>query len=186
VKLKPNRRKILESILFLIAEGERQGNPLTQYQIVKSLFLADTAHLNAYGRPVTFDNYSALQFGPVPVEAYDMLKPAYPWGERFGQQAAPWTRRQVSETAFQYIQPSRPADERALSKSDAKALIDGLKVVRELGFGGVRDQTHLHPAYVEAWDSRGAARGKAMDYAKLFDEPDTEGADAIAYASAHS
>ena len=47
---------------------------ITQYDIVKSLFLADKAHLNRYGRPITFDNYFAMKDGPVPNLAYNLLK----------------------------------------------------------------------------------------------------------------
>lgn len=185
MKLKPNRRKILEAVLYLIGAGVERGEPLTQYQIVKSIFLADTAHLNAYGRPVTFDNYSALQFGPVPEEAYDMLKPAYAWHRYFDMKTAPWERVQVGATAFRYLDPARPADDRVLSRTDLKALNGALETVRELGFGGIVDHTHKHPAYVEAWDSRGGAKAKQMNYALLFEEPDPEGAEALAHTSAH-
>lgn len=184
MKLKPNRRKILEAVLYLIGEAERRGDALTQYQIVKSIFLADTAHLNAYGRPVTFDNYSALQFGPVPEEAYDMLKPNYDWAAKVGVKAAPWSRVQVSASAYRYVKSERTYDERVLSKTDVKALADALETVRELGFGGLVDHTHKHPAYVDAWGD-GADKRRPMNYALLFDEPDEEGAEEIAYTSAH-
>lgn len=186
IRLQANRHKLLEAILYLIAKGEADGRPLTQYQIVKSLFLADTAHLNAYGRPITFDNYAALEFGPVPVEAYDMLKPGYPWGKWFGLPQEPWERHQVSARAFEYCRPAREANLRALSKSDIKALTAALERVRELGFGGVRDETHEHPAYVEAWDRRGGARSAPMTYAKLFDHPDEDLVADLAFASTHA
>lgn len=185
VRLRPNRRKILEAILWLIEEGVRLGAPLTQYQIGKSLFIADTRHLNTYGRPVTFDNYSALKFGPVPQEAYDMLKPSYDWARHMGLPGAPWEREPVTSTAYRYVRPTRAPDVRALSASDVKALGEAVRYVRELGFGGVRDETHQHPAYVEAWNNRGIANAKAMDYAMLFEEPDPEGAAEVAYASTH-
>ncbi|MDR7232832.1 putative phage-associated protein [Caulobacter sp. BE264] len=184
MKLKPNYRKILESILYLIGEGEKRGEPLTQYQIVKSIFLADTAHLNQFGRPITYDNYSALKFGPVPEETYDILKPNYDWQGRLGVKGPLWERVQVSQTAFRYVKPERSFDERALSKSDIKALAAALETVRELGFGGVVDHTHKHPAYVDAWGN-GDAKRRPMKYALLFEEPDPEGAEHIAHTSAH-
>jgi uncharacterized phage-associated protein len=184
VKLTPNRRKILEAIIFLIQEGRAQEIALTQYQIVKSLFMADTSHLNAFGRPVTFDNYSALEFGPVPEEAYDMLKPTYPWW-RVGADAAPWTREQFRGNAYRFTN-TRDANLRALSETDQKALREGLRYVLDAGFGGVVDRTHQHPAYKEAWEHRGNANAKAMDYALLFEEPDPAGAKELAYASAHA
>lgn len=186
VKLTPNRRKILESILFLIKAGEDPGPPLTQYQIVKSLFVADTAHLGKYGRPITFDNYSALEFGPVPREAYDMLKEEYPWQRVTGEAGAPWQRKQVSARAYQHHSPTRDPDLRQLSKTDLEELTAALQIVRDLGFGGVRDWTHEHPAYIAAWENRGSAKAKPMDYALLLPNPSEEEAEALAYASAHA
>lgn len=46
-RMDPDRKKILEVILFLLEEGERRGLLLTQYDIVKSMFLADKKHLAA-------------------------------------------------------------------------------------------------------------------------------------------
>jgi uncharacterized phage-associated protein len=75
--LQPNKKKILEIVLFLIELAHNSREAITQYEIVKSIFIADVFHLKKFGRPVSFDNYAALPFGPVPSEAYDMLKPSY-------------------------------------------------------------------------------------------------------------
>jgi hypothetical protein len=185
-RLEPNRRKLLEAILYLIGRGERDGQPLTQYQIVKSLFLADTAHLAAYGRPITFDNYAAMEFGPVPTEAYDMLKPGYSWKVKFERDGAPWAREPVEHsTAFRYLRPERAANFRVLSKSDVVALHGALGRVRELGFGGTKDETHRHPAYLAAWERRGTAGSVPMDYAALLVDGDQEVLEDLAFASAH-
>jgi len=186
VKLEPNKRKLLEAILYLIERGEREREPLTQYQIVKTLFLADTAHLNRYGRPITFDNYSALEFGPVPEEAYDMLKPSYSWRLKFEAEGPPWERVPVGRgTAYHYTHPKRAPNLRALSRSDIQHLNAALDRVRELGFGGTRDETHTHPAYVEAWNHRGDAKRAPIDYALLLDSADREAVEDLAFASAH-
>lgn len=184
-RLQPNRRKLLEVILYLIAEGEKLGFPLTQYQIVKSIFLADIAHLNEFGRPITFDNYAALEFGPVPSEAYDMLKPDYPWHTHFDQVSAPWVRQQVMSTAYKYVQPAREADRRVLSKSDINALTMALTHVCEATFGAIRDETHEHPAYVEAWNRRGTAWSAPMEYARLLQDADEDLVADLAFASKH-
>ena len=44
-KLRPNYKKILQSILFLINEAERRGFYVTEYDIDKSIFVADVRHL---------------------------------------------------------------------------------------------------------------------------------------------
>jgi uncharacterized phage-associated protein len=179
LRLEPNKTKLLEAILYLIQRGEALGTPLTQYQIVKSLFLADVSHLNVYGRPITFDNYAALEFGPVPVTAYDMLKPE-------NQHNWLWEREPVTSRAYRYVRPSRPPNLRKLSGSDRKVLDEALDRVRELGFGGVRDETHAHRAYVEAWERRGQAASARMQYRLLLESPDDELLEDLVYASRHA
>ncbi len=66
IELEPDIRKILEAISYVIAEGRRRCLLVEQYDILKTLFLADKSHLNKFGRPVTFDNYFAMRAGPVP------------------------------------------------------------------------------------------------------------------------
>ena len=63
-RLQPNKQKILESVLFLIELAEKETYHPTQYELVKSIFIADFHHLKKYGRPITFDNYSAMELGP--------------------------------------------------------------------------------------------------------------------------
>jgi len=73
IKLKPKKKKILNPVMYII----QQTPNLTQYYIVKAIFLADKSHLGKYGRPVTFDNYVAMKLGPVPSFTYNLLKPSF-------------------------------------------------------------------------------------------------------------
>ncbi len=175
MQLTPNRKRILEAILFLIQEGERIGDPVTQYEIVKSLFLADMEHLEQYGRPITFDNYAALEFGPVPVRSYDFLKPDYNGQIDFPNEAwPPWTLEHARAKAYFYRGPKRNPNLRLLSETDVAALSAALEEVKDLKFGGVVDKTHKNPAYVAAWGRRGDKRSAPIDYMQLMAEPDPE------------
>lgn len=187
MRLKPNRKRILEATLFLIQEGERRRSPLTQYEIVKSLFLADVAHLEKYGRPITFDNYFALEFGPVPEASYDMLKPAYEPGAHYPDEAwPPWRREHAGGRAYYYRGPRRDPNLRALSKTDVAALTTALDEVKQLRFGGVVDKTHRNTAYLDAWNSRGDKGSAPMNYAQVMAEPDEELAADVAEASRYA
>lgn len=186
MRLKPNHKRILEATLFLIQQGEKQSRPVTQYQIVKSLFLADVAHLERYGRPVTFDNYHALEFGPVPEAAYDMLKPAFDPVPYPSEAWPPWHREPAGNRAFYYRGPAREPNLRMLSKSDVTALSAALKEVQALGFGGVKDKTHENPSYKEAWAKRGSKRAAPMNYARVMAKPDELLATDLAEASRYT
>lgn len=177
----PDRDVLLEAMLLLLEEAERTKQELTGYEVVKSLFIADLDHLDEHGRPITFDNYWAMEHGPVGDLAYDMLKPDFDWSVH-GMTSAPWTRRRSTGRKAFFSAPRRPANRRYLSKTDVRALLGALTKVRSLEFGGVRKQTHENPAYIAAW-GLGEAKAVAMDPRLLFAERDDELIAELAYAS---
>ena len=180
-KLTPNRARIAEAILFIIARAEHKKQILTQYDIVKSLWIADTTHLETYGRPITFDNYSAMKDGPVPSEAYDMLKPSYPGEKRLGEWPL-WERLPYKGKAFMYVSPARQPNLARLSKSDQGELEKAMDIVLSLGFEAIRALTHRHPAYVAAWKARGENRAAPINYLALI-ENDKAVLDELVFAS---
>jgi hypothetical protein len=184
--LKPNLTKIVEAILFLLQEAEKQGRALTQYQIVKSVFIADLQHLRKFGRPISFDNYVAMKFGPVPSETYDLLKASYRWE---GEPPAGWPLwdrvPRSGSNVVDYRSPKREPNKRKLSQTDVAELTQALSFVLAQGFGGVRDWTHLLPAYSEAWESRGERKANDMDYNKLLSRSDSELVAELQHASHH-
>ena len=187
-KLRPNYKKILESILFLINEAERRGLSVTEYDIDESIFVADVRHLNEYGRPVTFDNYVAMEHGPVPRATRNILQPNLKGKPYFTEAWPPWERLPSSSdgpNAFKFIRPNRKENLRVLSKSDVSALTDALLVVKSLRFGGAKDYTHKHPAYLDAWVENGARSAYDMDYPKLLESPDDELIEDLVYSSEH-
>jgi hypothetical protein len=128
-------------------------------QLVKSVFLADVAHLNQYARPITFDNFVAMKDGPVPSATRDVLQPEFKSQYQYGGEAwPPWDRERSPEDgnlAHKFVRPKRKPNLRVLSETDIHALAEALSVVKSLKFSGVRAETHKHPAYTEAWERRG-------------------------------
>ena len=178
--LQPNIQKIVEAVLQIVCHAQRLGTDVTQYDIVKTLFLADTGHLNEYGRPITFDNYVAMEHGPVPTTSYDLVKENYA--------GLPWKRipgDNPRSKAFFFVQPSREPNEDVLSPSDVAALNVALERVKQLGFSGARALTHEHPAYLDAWNTDSDRKSFPMDYGKLLDTPDPEIAAELAFLSKH-
>jgi hypothetical protein len=176
-RLQPNYKKILEAVLFLIHEATKRNQYVTEYDIVKSVFLADVAHLNQYARPITFDNFVAMEHGPVPSATRNLLQPDFDGGALFDDAWPPWDRVRSPEdggSACKFINPKRAENGRVLSETDRHELAEALSVVKSLKFSGVKDQTHKHPAYVEAWARRGDKKASEMDYAKLLETADDE------------
>ena len=178
--------KIIDVIAFLLHEAPKH---LTQYHIVKAIFLADPDHLNKYGRPITYDNYVAMEHGPVPSCAYDCLKNNAAFLVKLGRYSFPWKEvesDQIEQTSqnTKFFEPSgEPQVSDLMSESDEIALKDALKKVLASNFKNLRNLTHEDPAWQEAWDSRGNQNSKEMNYALLFDVPDQVQADFIAESS---
>lgn len=185
-KLRPNYRKILEAILYLINEAERRGVYVTEYDIVKSVFLSDVAHLNRFGRPITFDNFLAMEHGPVPSATRDVLREDFKSQIHFNEQWPPWDREKSpadGPNAFRFVHPKRKDDSRVLSETDRAELSEALAIVKSLKFAGVKDQTHKHKAYTEAWARRGTLKASEIDYALLLEEADPDLVEDLVYSS---
>jgi hypothetical protein len=186
--MQPNYRRILEAVLFIINEAKRTGKHVTEYDINKSIFVADVAHLNKYGRPVTFDNYAAMKDGPVPSTTREILQPGYKGKPHFNEEWPPWDRVPSPEDgglAHKFVNPRREANLRALSKTDTQELKQAFEIVKAKGFHGTKKFTHEHPAYLDVWP-KGATSGRHwMDYAKLLEESDPETIDDLVFSSKH-
>lgn len=188
-KLEPHVARIMEALLYLISQAEERKLPVTQYSLVKALFLADKSHLNRFGRPITFDNYVAMDHGPVPSFAYSLLKQEINLKAVYGIDAPLWDRKpapEVSKNAFHFVSPKRKVNFDILSGTDVDALSDALTVVSRLSFSQLRKITHGDPAYVDAWEDEADRKSFPMSYGLIFDVPDFDQAENIALASKHS
>ncbi|QJX04100.1 Panacea domain-containing protein [Rhizobium brockwellii] len=179
IQITPNEPRILETVVFLISEADRLGKQATQYDIVKSIFLADRRHLNEYGRPITFDRYVAMEHGPVPSSVYDLLK------KDPVAAGLPWTRIQTGAKTYRYTDAQRVFDEGILAESDCEALAESFVTVKSLGFAQIRKLTHEDPAYVDAWEDDSDKKSFDISYVMLYDVPALEKAQELQFISEH-
>ena len=179
IHFKENVEKIVNSLLFLIKKANEKGCKPSQYELVKAIFLADRAHLNKYGRPITFDNYSAMKYGPVPSLTYDCLKPSFNWA-RFEATTAPWAS-EAGEGCHLFSISTQGPNLKKMSKSDIKCLEDGLNTVLSLSFAQITRLTHEDPAYIEAWKDDEQRSSFPMNMCSLFDNPDSDAIDDLQY-----
>jgi uncharacterized phage-associated protein len=170
IEFQVNKDKTLQSLLYLISEANARGRRPSQYDLVKATFLADRAHLNRYGRPITFDRYFAMEHGPVPSFAYDVLKPGFNW-RTLNMGGAPWAAEALDKVHRFSIADVGP-DMRKLSSSDQKCLADALTIVLSLTFKQIRKLTHEDRAYVDAWRDEEDSHAFPMNMELLLDEPD--------------
>jgi len=164
----PNKDKILAAMLYLMKI--RQG--ISQYQIVKSVFLADKNHLNETGRPITFDKYVAMEQGPVPSLVYALLMQEEVFRIIYNRDA-PWSfeRRGNGNRYYALEEPNFEV----LSQTDLEALREGLRVVQKLSSAELSKLLHDDPAYREAWSRReGVKKSVPMRAVKLLSDESEE------------
>lgn len=181
VTMKPNVDRILAALYRVMTVAAARKREVSQYDLVKTLFLADRSHLNEWGRPITYNNYTAMYHGPVPSLAYDILKANVKALRDCKIAELPWKSVEVGKNVKHYfpLEGALNAEEH-LSQSDIEALDDALGTVLHLGFGQIRKLTHEDQAYVDAWREDGGKAAYDMKLGLLFDEPDFEQAEVLA------
>lgn len=181
VEMKPHVDRIVAALYFVMAEAQRRGRNVSQYDLLKTLFLADRAHLNDWGRPVTYDNYCAMEHGPVPSLAYDLLKGNVKAMRDHHLDDLPWRSvPHIKSTKHFFPAEGALSPHDFLSESDIEVLENSLGVVQSLGFSQIRRLTHEDPAYVDAWREDGSRAAYAMKLGLLFDDPNFEQAATLA------
>lgn len=192
IEMQPDYKRILEAVVFVIQEAANNKKYVTRYDIVKTLFFADRRHLNNFGRPITFDNYCALDHGPVPNFAYDLIKsPNGKAKNKTENNEDYWATRLAphrGRRAIEYIPKKRKTKFVHLSDSDKDALRWALGLVQGLSFEQIRVLTHSDAAYVSAWKDGAEKISFPMSYDLLFDDPSVakEMVDNLAYMSRHT
>ena len=185
VRLEPNIEKILDAICFVIAEAKKHDFQPTQYDLVKTIFLADKNHLNKYGRPITFDNYHAMIHGPVPSLTYDLLKEHPTKLKKYNIRSLKWSRKAgASKSYFYSLKPSVHCNFDSLSESDCEHLRNALTIIRSLTWQQIRKLTHEDPAYCEA-NPQETSSNKLMSYGMLFESPNYKAAEKLEFISKH-
>jgi uncharacterized phage-associated protein len=154
LQFRPHYDKIIELLLYLA--HVRPG--LDKYQVVKLFYLADREHLNRYGRPITYERYCALQYGPVASNAKDFLEGNKFAMAKINNKQLPFrteTRKDEKGRDLLYLQePLREVDFDTFSKSDLRVIDEIIERYGQLNFDELYNLTHEHYAYKNAWRNR--------------------------------
>jgi len=137
---KPNLQKALEVLLYV---AQRVPN---LYNALKCIYFADKEHLAQYGSFIYGDEYVAMNYGPVPSAAFDIVK--HVRGD--GRTCLPIDPSGAFEMDGYLIRPKREADLRVLSESERGCLDQAIDEYGDLAFGELRRISHDDSAYQEA------------------------------------
>jgi uncharacterized phage-associated protein len=176
LKFRPKLDKIVELLLYLA--HKRPG--ADKYQAVKFFYLADREHFKRYGRPITFEDYYALWYGPVASNALDLLHKKYWTMHRAGIKELPFKTeigtvktKSGKETQTTFIrEPLREVNTDIFSKSDLEIFDEILQQYGNASFDELFDMTHEHFAYLNAWNNRRQGDRAEMFYDEMVDDLD--------------
>jgi hypothetical protein len=172
---RPKIDKIIEALLYLA--HKRPG--ADKYQAVKFFYLADRDHLSRFGRPLTFDNYYALSYGPVASTTLDLLNGASPALFGAHETALPFKTekgfvktKSGKETETTFIrEPLREVNFDLFSKSDLEVLDKIISRYKNASFDDLYNETHKDFAYKNAWENRRFGGDRAqMFYDEMVDD----------------
>lgn len=142
IKERFNWIKATEALVYI---AHREPNT---YRALKVLYFADKEHLSKYGRQICGDSYVAMQKGPVPSGAYDLVK--FVRGDGMCNPEAWQTVRDAFKVEGYDIQPLREANVDLLSESDIECLDHAVDKVKRLSRKQLIELSHKEPAYKKA------------------------------------
>jgi len=123
-----DNQKSVEVLLYI---SQRLSNI---YYVLKVLYFADKKHLERYGRFITGDRYVAMEKGPVPSGAYDIVKDVRD------------RRTDSYDSDFRIVGNKinilRKPNTELLSISDIQCLDEAIEEISPLSFDEVRRKSH--------------------------------------------
>jgi uncharacterized phage-associated protein len=138
-RVKYDRLKALNSLLYLC---DHLPKPVDVYTALKVVYFADKLHLERYGRLMFGETYIAMENGPVPSGAYDIVK--YVSGRAKYDLNFPEANECLYATTTELIQ-KRDANIEVLSRSELTCLVESARAYGALSFDELKRLSHDDP-----------------------------------------
>lgn len=138
-----NPDKALEVLVYIASK-----KCTNMYHVLKIIYFADKKHLELYGRPICGGTYSAMANGPVPSEAYDMVKlvPGYPRAAYVTFNNIDDIRKSLEMAKYNLI-PKRKCKLELLSDTDLECIDAEIRSLAHLSFKDLLRLSHSDPAF---------------------------------------
>jgi hypothetical protein len=156
-----DKEKAVEALVYIARKVPGVG----RFHAAKILYFAERFHLREFGRPIVGDRYIAMENGPVPSFAYDVLK-----GTVAPQDKETIEGALVTVSAYRHpeYKAGREPDLSFFSQTDIECLDKAIEHCAKRSFGSISDETHKHLA----WDR--ADLNGPMRYDDMMDGVDPE------------
>ena len=167
-----SKEKALEALVWIASEWPG----VTRYFACKTLYFADVAHLNDFGCPISGDEYVAMKNGPVPSFFYNLMKNETPDEDIKKDFERSIEIIKVEEEKNPGIKNSRKPDLDCFSKCETEYLKSALDYCKSKSLGELLNETHKHPAWINARERGKTSKNPSMDYEDMVrqDHPHRE------------
>jgi uncharacterized phage-associated protein len=143
-KAKFDQRKALHAMLFVVTHLPKPANV---YNVLKCLYYADRKHLQEYGRQIYGETFYALEHGPVPSAAYEIIKYANgraKWDLQFPEAF------ELLDVNDIHVSARGPVDTDLLSRSDMACLLEAARKYGKMPFNKLKKLSHQGKAFENA------------------------------------
>jgi hypothetical protein len=166
IAFRVNEDKVLEALVMIA--GECPG--IDVFHVCKVLFFADKNHLNRYGRPILGDTYFALDQGPVPSLAYDMIErdDRHLHGMLLEKLSSSLTYYKSEQDEYLRIKALREPILNLFSESDIECLGESINIYADMDPKELGILAHNEPSYKAVY--RKGQRPSPIGYELIFDK----------------
>lgn len=155
--------KVLESLVYIT-----NHNIQDVWKALKLLFYAEKIHMERFGQPITGDIFIAMDQGPVPSFAYDLIKEAQgnlKWEDPCVSSFQP---KKVFHTYKNFvIKPKRPTNLEVLSESAIEALTEAINTYGTLTDEALSKLAHSEECYVKTPKNHRIADAAYLDWLQI-------------------
>lgn len=165
--------KFINALAYFATRGIRD---LTKLKAVKLLYLADRYHLLRYGRPITGDRYIAMDLGPVPEDAFQLISRLVEPAEVIDSQRdraleqLEVYRGFMRRYEYPVLRARSAPDLDVFSESEIEALSETFKEFGSKSARALVDLTHEHRAYQRVNASRAPGSSADLPYEYFFED----------------
>jgi uncharacterized phage-associated protein len=168
--LRFNLKKTTQAINFLAIKSHGQ---IDKIKAVKLIYFADRFHLRKYGRPITNDEYWAMEWGPVNSNTKDIADMNE---EYLGVSEYTYASQYIEKPAKNVIKSIQEVNNKVFSQTDIEALNWAWETFGHLDGFTLADLSHEYPEWKKFKDiieSKTQSRVR-MHYEDFFEDPGEE------------
>ena len=134
-----DKDKAINACLYIL----NQTGKADFHKFFKILYFAEQKHLTSYGRPITGDEFQAMNFGPVPSIIYDIFKAIEHKNNPFINHEEYSALITVSrESKIPFIEAKAKADADQLAVSELEILDSSIQENIKLTFDQLTEKSH--------------------------------------------